>query len=227
MHNLNKLMRNTLITYEEVLFHAPTKHAMDIRMVESSIIIAEERFIRPELGFDLYDAILSYKNKIVADENEIALLQPLLPAGTMLAVGDLVNAFEFLPPAYLALWKQHLWKLTAECVITSAYPEGFVQLGAEGAFHNSPPAGLMVTSGFVSPLLTSMKWSIDKKVKDRIAPLLQSMHNYFCKNKSDFALYKGICAECVDENKQLKYTGVALNIYEEDEEECCKGRGWR
>jgi len=231
MYNKNALMRNVLITPAEVIFHAPTKHTIDPRMIGSSIIVAEERFIVPELGYDLYEALVTAKNQEVTALNLADMNTKVAP--DTVVVGDLVNALEYLSDPYKKFWKNHLWKIVAECVLVAAFPEGFVQFGSEGAFHNSPPAGLMVTSGFVTPLASSMKWAIDKKVKDRIDPLLQSMHNYLCKNQADFALYGKLsqCPQCQgDTTNQLKYTGLALGIYDEidgeDNTSCCNEKGW-
>jgi hypothetical protein len=222
MYKVNPLMRNVLITVDEVLFHAPTKQTVDVRMINSSIIIAEERFIVPELGRDLYYDIINAKN-VVATTGNLSALQTLVGAEPVLVEGDIVNALEQMSTEYQALWKQHLWKLTAECVLVAAAIEGFVQFGSEGSFHNSPPAGLMVSSGQVTPLLSSMKWTVDKKVKDRIAPLINAMHYWLCKNKADYTYYKKECPDCPDETKETKWSGIALGLYDDDEpsSKCC------
>lgn len=220
MYNLNKLERNVLITVEEVLFHAPTKHTLDPRMIESSIIVAEERFMRVELGSAMYDYIVDNKNVLVTVGN-VGALETV--SGLDLTVGQILNGYEQLNPSYQALWKQHLWKIVAECVIISAYPEGFVQMGSEGTIHSSPPAGLMVTSGQVVPLLSSMKWVIDKKIQDRLSPLMNSMHDFICKNKSanGYDLYLKTCPEvdCAGNVKERqKFTGVVMDIYDDVDE---------
>ena len=213
-------MRNVLITPQEVVFHAPTKHTLDLRMIEQSIIVAEERFIRPELGYAMYDYMATNKNVIVTSGN-IAALQLAMVDSTPIKEGDIVNAFEQLNPSYQALWKQHLWKIIAECVLTSAYPEGFVQFSSEGVFHTSPPAGLMVTSGLVAPLLPTVRWVMDKKIQDRIAPLMDSMHNYICKNKveSGFDSYGKTCVENCNgtaDEKKPKWAGLSLDLYDDE-----------
>lgn len=217
MYTVNRLMRNTLTTPIEALFHAPTKQNVDVRPIESSIIVAEERFIRTELGYDFYEYMVNTKNKTLANSGEVTIAQPLVGAtDPVLTVGDIVNAFEYLPQAYQTLWKQHLWKLVSECVIASAFPEAFIQFGAEGAFHTVPPAGLMVTSGLVTPLTSSMKWALDKKILNRISPLLESMHTFICKNKADYPYYKRECpggCNGDDENVKSKWSGFCLDIY--------------
>lgn len=229
MYRLNRLRRNVLITVDEVLFHAPTKQQIEPRMIESSIIVAEERFIRPELGWDLYNAIAAEKNKALLTQAEVDAANLLLPATTNppTVIGDSLNALEqFTTSRYKDLWYQHLWKIVSEAVIVCALPEGFVQLGVEGAFHNSPPAGLMVTSGQVTPLASSMKWAVDKKVLDRLSPLFESMHAYICNYKQDFGtLYTKPCKECLPQDG-IKNAGIALGIYDDDEPDDCCGAGW-
>lgn len=226
MYSKNNLQRNTLITFDEVVFHAPTKHTLDARMIENSIIVAEERFIHPELD-SLYDTIRNAKNVEVTEEN-LATLQPKMEDPVGLKVGDIVNAYEFLSLPLQKLWKEHLWKIVAEAVLCSALPEGWIQFGAEGAFHNSPPAGLMVTSGFTTPLISGVKYMGDKKLQDRIEPLMASMKNYICANLGSFAGYNSSkCPDC--NNKSItKYGGIALGLYDEEENDECGscGGGW-
>lgn len=192
MYALNELQRNVLITVPEIMFHAPTKHTLDQRMIEQSIIIAEERFIRPEIGSAMYDDIVDQKNVLVTSGN----LAALETASELdLTEGQVINALEQLNPSYQSLWKQYLWKIVAECVLISAYPEGFAQFGSAGVVHTSPPAGLMVTSGEVVPLLQTVKWALDKKIQDRVAPLINSMNDYICNNKANYTLYGKTCPE--------------------------------
>lgn len=216
MYNLNTLERNVLITPAEVLFHAPTAHNLDIRIVEQSIIVAEERFIRIELGYNLYNDMVNLKNTIVTSANKSSL-QTLIGPTPVLENDNVVNAFEFLTADYKLLWKLHLWKLIAECVAAVSLPEAFVQLTSEGAVHKSPPAGLMITSGTVTPLKSSMQWVMDKKMQDRIDPLVYSMHLYLCKNKSLFPFYTKEClGGCEESNLVNRNGGLALNLYADD-----------
>ena len=221
-------MRNTLITFEEVMFHAPTKHTVDRRMIDSSIIVAEERFIRSELGSDFYDQLIDTKNVVVTNIN-LATLQTKVNENVdpehqiILKEGDIVNAFEQMSASNQTLWKQHLWKIVAECLMISALPEGFIQFSSEGTFHSVPPAGLMVTSGLVTPLTSSVKWQLDKKIQDRVGPLFNSLNLFLCKNKTTYPLYKGICAECDDKTRNTKWSGVCTNLYDDEPDSpCCE-----
>ena len=226
MYTVNPLMRNTLITFEEVMFHAPTKHTVDRRMIDSSIIVAEERFIRNELGSDFYDQLVNSKNTVVTSGNlatlQIKVNENVDPENAIvLKEGDIVNAFEQMSASNQTLWKQHLWKIVAECLMVSALPEGFIQFSSEGAFHSVPPAGLMVTSGLVTPLTSSVKWQMDKKIQERVGPLFNSLNLFLCKNKETYPLYKGICADCNDNTRNTKWSGICTNLYDDDDDVTC------
>ncbi len=221
MYRINRLMRNVLITTDEVIYHAPTKHSLDPRAVEQSIIIAEERLIRTALTDDLYYAIADEKNREVTSSNKAAteqLINSSLPEGSepiTLNEGEIVNAMEFLSPNNLKLWKQHLWKLTAECVMLGSTPEAYVQFGAEGVIHTVPAAGPMNTTGLVSPELRSVKWLMDKKMMDRIDPLTEAMHAWICRNKSSYPLY---ARDCGCDSKGVAYkrkSDIVLGLYDD------------
>ena len=219
-------MRNVLITPAEVMFHAPTKQTLDARQIEQSIIIAEERFIRPELGWLFYEELILAKNLVVTDLNLSATQDLFGDEHTTLKPGDRVNAYEFMLAGQQALWKEHLWKITAECVMVIAFPEGFIQFSSEGVFHTVPPAGLMVTSGLVTPELRSVKWAMDNKIQDRIAPLMQSMHNFLCRYKTTngYVNYVKECP-CDEDAPKLKHNDFILSLYDE-EDSCDCGPGW-
>lgn len=227
MYRINPLMRNVLITTDEVIFHAPTKHTLDPRTIEQSIIIAEERLIRPALSDDLYYSLIDQKNKIVTSANKATLEQQIndsLPVGSeavVLAEGDIVNAMEFLTADNLALWKQHLWKLTAECVMLGSTPESFVQFGAEGVIHTVPTAGPMNTAGLVSPELRSVKWLMDKKMMDRIDPLTEALHSWLCRNKTKYPLYSRDCGCDVKGVAYKRKSDIVLGLYDDIDNTQC------
>ena len=231
MYRLNLLDRNVLVTPDEVIRHAPTKHTLDHRMIENSIIIAEERFIRPALTHAYYEAMIAEKNKVVTEDNKATLeaqINASLPEGSAavtLTAGQVVNALEYLSADNQSLWKQFLWKVTAECVLLLAYPEGYVQFGSSGVIHENAPAGPMTSGGIVAPDLRSVKWAMDKKLQDRIDPLLQSMHFWICKQKeadsSKYSLYDKYCDCDVNGIAYKRKTDVILGAYNDDENETC------
>lgn len=235
MYRLNPLKRNVLITVDEVLFHGPTGQNIDPRVIEQSIIVAEEGIIRVALGYDFYRALVDSKNTLVTSSNKSTLQDTItnaLPEGSqdvVLNEGDIVNAYESLSSENKTLWTEHLWKLTAEVVIMIAYPEGFVQLDSQGVHHKNPPAGPMTSGGIVSPDLRTMKWSLDKKQMMRIDPLREAMHLWLCKqqkaDKSKYALYEKPCDCDSDGTAYKRKTDLVLTAYDDidgvDNGNCC------
>jgi hypothetical protein len=232
MYRINPLMRNVLITTDEVVFHAPTKHTIDPRMIEQSIIIAEERLIRPALGFEFYTALCAQKNTLVTDANKVALqatIDDSQPAGSqpvILNTGDIVNAYEYLNAENLALWKQYLWKLAAESVVLLSTSEAFIQFASTGVIHAQPPAGPMNAEGVVTPDLRSVKWFMDKKMMDRVDPLRESMHLWLCQQKSGtskYSLYTKACDCNADGVAYKRKTDWVVGMYDDDDDKkCCK-----
>lgn len=233
MYRLNPLQRNVLLTVDEVIFHAPTSHTIDPRKIEPNIIVAEERLIMPTLGYEYYYALIDEKNTLVTALNKAGLeteINDSLPDGATevtLQEGQIVNSNEFLSASNLALWKQHLWKLAAEAVILASYPEGFVQFAAEGTVHTTPQAGPMTNATVTSPELRSMKWSMDKKMMDRIDPLREAMHLWLCvKKKADtslYPLYTKFCDCNVDGVAYKRKSDIVLGLYDDDENtNCCE-----
>lgn len=228
MYQLNPLMRNVLITTNEVIFHAPTKHTMDPRIIQQAIIIAEERFIVPALGFTFYTALVNEKNVEIIDDtvkDAMQLLMPV-PANPVLQLGDVVNAMEFMTTDNRALWKQVLWKLCAECVMLIAYPEAYIQFGAEGLHHSVAPASPMGGGQIVGPDLRSVKWMMDKKHTDRIDPLLESLQSYICFYKSKYPSYTDCPCENSDSEFQGKKTNIILGLYDDVDDRCCDDDMW-
>ena len=230
MYRLNNLMRNVLITTDEVVFHAPTKQTLDPRTIQNCIIIAEERFIVPEFGFDLYYDMASYKNVVVTSLNIVSLQTKFQNSATppqntiTLKEGMIVNAYELMPVDYQALWIQQLWKLLSECVMVIAYPEAFIQFGTEGIMHGVAPAGPMTTATTVGPDLKSVKWVMDKKIADRIDPLITAMKNFICwQRKTSPAIYPKYTIPCPCENDdtvKVRKSNFVLGIYDDDDVNC-------
>jgi hypothetical protein len=221
MYRVNTLQQNTLLTPDEVIFHVPTKQTLDPRTVLNSIIVTELRFIMQELGYDIYSDMINQKNVPVTSSN-LADLQTHFTDVT-LKIGDLVNASEFLSAPYLKLWKQgNLWKLCAEAVLLLAAPDEFIQFRTEGIVHPNPPASVMSSAGVVTPDLKSVRWMMDKKLSDRIDPLLESVKGFICATPSDYPKYTG--CPCTDDNgpqnSNSRRTNWVTGIYDSDDKNC-------
>lgn len=229
MYRINPLQRNVLITVDEVIFHAPTKHTLDPRTIEQHIIVAEERFIRPLLCYDYYQALIAEKNTLVTDDNKETLQTQINDSLSIeqkqpeIVAGQVINALEFLGTDNKTLWKEHLWKLTAECVMLLAYPESYLQFGTEGVLMSNPPANPLGNTGPTSPDLRTLKWAMDKKLMDRIDPLIEALHQWICKQQkadsSKYTLYERTC-DC--DSKGVAYkrkTDWVLGLYDNVEED--------
>lgn len=228
MYRLNNLERNVLITPDEVIFHAPTDHTIDHIKIQHAIIIAEERFIRPALTYELYEQLIAEKNLLITVGNLTAtqdIINNALPGDSsqvVLQVGDIVNAAEFMATNSLLLWKQHLWKLTAEAVLLIAVPDAFVQFSSTGIVHAQPTSNAISAAGVVTPDLRSVKWIMDKKLMDRIDPLTEAMHVFLCYNKLNYPNYDRHC-DC--DSKGIAYkrkTDWVTGIYDSEQNCDCR-----
>jgi hypothetical protein len=157
--------------------------------------------------------------KITA-ENQAAT-QALIGNSYTLKVGDIVNAAEYLAGYNSTLWYELLWKLTAECVMLTAFPEAYVQFGSEGVVHTVAPAGPMGGGGTVAPELRTVKWTMDKKLMDRIDPLIEALHSYICTNKGRFPKYTKSCPCDAEVNSKSRKTDLVLGLYDEPDKCGC------
>lgn len=233
MYRVNLLKRNVLITTDEIINRGTTQHTLDPKKIENSIIVAEERFIRPLMGYDFYRAFVDSKNLLITSGNKTAqqtLIQASLPTDAqdvVLNEGDIVNAVEYLSAENKTLWNEHLWQLCTECVLLMAFPDNYVQFATAGIVHNAPLAGPMGSEKVTAPDLRTVKWAMDKKLMDRIDPLRESMHLWLCKQqKADsakYTLYEKACDCNADGVAYKRKTDLVLGIYDDEETtDCCE-----
>lgn len=222
MISLNPLKTNVLITTDEVIFHAPVEGTVDPREILQSIIIAERRFIKPMLGSTVYDATAAAKNKLVTSANKDALQADLNAGRTgretiTLKEGDLVNSDTYLTSIQLALWTNYLHKITAECVYFTALPVNRSRFTSQGMMQNNPNS---VTSDRASATidLRDLKHLMDRSLQDRIAPLMEDMHQYMCKTK--FSGYTKDCGCDSNGTAYKKKSDIILSMYNDDDERC-------
>jgi hypothetical protein len=219
MIGVNPLRTKVLITADEVIFHAPTDQQVDIRILLQSIIIAERRFIEPVLCSTVYDALINAKNKIVTTDNK-ATLQAEVNAGRpadraqiILNEGDYVNSDTYLSTSQLALWQDHLHKITAECVWLVALPVNRARFNSAGVMKNNPET-ITDNRASVTVDLADMKHLLDKGLNERVTVLIGAMHNYLCKVK-----YSGYDRDCGCGSKEVstqKSSGVIFGLYDDD-----------
>lgn len=227
MKVINDLHRYTLITAQEVQKVMSKSTNLDLNRLRANIIVSEERFLRGFLGFDFYEALINSKNIEVTTENKDTLQTSIRAewgdSGFVLNVGDVINSFDNLSVDNKKLWKQHLWQITAECVMFVAYPDNYTDFTSQGLVHNAPRfdgIGGLNGGNTSTPELGTLKFQMDKMLSGRIEPLLESMHKFICKYQSLYSLYEKPC-DC--DFNGVSYSGSGpklINIYEEDDEDC-------
>lgn len=208
MYRVNYTGRPVLLTYDEFMKHAATDSNVDMRQVIQNIVIAEERWIAPALGDELYLAICAEKNTLITSTNQAAQLAlvnaslaevgaPAITAQDM-PVGEYVNAIETVTTAaYSDLWKMYLAKLCAECVDLTTIIPSWLRHTSQGQQKNNPEVIGGNGQNSASGDRKDVQFKIDKFVQDRIDPLIARMQLYICKRITDFALY---CHECESNN---------------------------
>jgi hypothetical protein len=205
MYRISPLPRKVLITSDEVIALAAIEENPGSRILIAAIQIAEERFIRPALGNELYYAFRDKKNVVVTDVNKATLEAMIndseeLAEPVVLNVGEILNAAEFMDDDWMKqLWNEHLWKLCAEAVVYIATPTNFSRFTAQGEMQNNPKtlAAMGDGKGAASADLPDIKWKMDKLMMDRIDPLISAMNEWICENITHFTNYdKKRCAGC-------------------------------
>ncbi len=214
---VNPLKTKVLITTDEVIFHTPTDHQVDPRIILQCIIVAERRFIKPMLGAAVYQTLVDVKNKLVDSSNK-ASLQTDVNAGRsgrepiVLNEGDYVNSDTYFNAAQLALWTDYLHKIVAECVYYIALPVNRTRFNTEGMMQNSPNS-ITTAATSVSIALADLKHLMDKSLKDRIAPLMEDLHKYMC--ASGFTGYEKDCGCDSDGHPHQRKSDIVLGMYDD------------
>jgi hypothetical protein len=224
MYKVNLLPRKVLITPDEVISQGPTDANPDPRVILQAIQIAEDRFVKPAIGKDLYNDFRDKKNVVVTTINKTNL-ESAFNNGAVLSNGEMVNAIELVDNAwYIQLWNEYLWKLTAECVIYIASPVNYSKFTASGEVNNNPQVMAIQTegSGSSSVSLRSMQWKLDQILMNRIDPLKAAMHEWLCDNRGYFPLYNRSCKQNEDGISYQRKSGW-IHMYDNDSgsKNCC------
>lgn len=186
MYRINNLSRNVLITTDEVVAQVAMDENPAITVLEQSIIVAEERFIKPAICRDLYEAIRTAKNITVTDANKAALSSQ---SSINLNSGQILNAIELVTdPNIIILWNEYLWKLTAECVVYIATIPNWSRFSASGQMVNNPKT-ITDGTGAASVDLLELKYKITKTQQDVIDPLIASMKEFLAINFGKYPLF--------------------------------------
>jgi hypothetical protein len=222
----NPLRTKVLITTDEVQFHAPTDSAIDVRVILQSIIIAERRFIKPLIGKTVYEGLINAKNRLVTSANK-ADMQTAINAGRgsdrepiVLVEGDYVNSDTYLDTKQLALWQEHLHKLTAECVWYCSLPVNRARFTAKGVVKNFPET-ISQEQESVTIDLKDLKHLLDAGLFTRVSPLIEDLHRYMC--DTGYPSYDRDC-DCDLKGSPFKNrSGVYFGLYDDDRDCDCKG----
>lgn len=223
MYRVVNLPRKVLITTDEAIAQGPTEDNVSPRFILSAIQIAEERFVKPAIGKEMYYDFRDQKNVVVTDLNK-AYLEGLindelqLDTPIELEVGDIVNSLELVTNDwYIQLWKEHLWKIAAEAVVYIAIPSNYTRFTSQGQMQNNPRTLSYDGQGQGSQTaeLKDVKFILDKTLMDRIDPLLAGMHEWICENKEQFTNYSKLkeCKCNADGISVSRKTGFVHGLY--------------
>jgi hypothetical protein len=155
---------------------APTTARFDVNVIAPHVLSAEERFLLPVLGVDLYDDLVLNQNAAESNYNP--------------SVGAIVLKFPN-DPAYELLWVNYLMRYTAYSVFYEVLPFLAVQVSSKGIYQNDSEFAQNSGIGGVRFLQDNMMQKIDN-----LKPLLES---YLCKNKTTFLLFDSSLCPCYDE----------------------------
>lgn len=200
MYRRNKLPRPVLCTVDEILAMAPIDQEADIRYLQNSIIAAEERWIVPALGQNLYTDLVSQKNQQVTILNQAAMLvninDSLTAAGKQtIVIGDLpigmwVNAIDFCAGNYQSLWNMFLWQICAEAVTAMAMIPAWSRMTGQGVENNNPKTLTGEGQGAQTVGIKTMEKILDNAYQQRIKPLIARMQEWIC-DAGTYTLFTG------------------------------------
>lgn len=244
MYRINYLNRPTLITPDEVLFHAATDNNIDVRQILPNIIVAEERVIAPALCDGFYEELLALKNVTVTEGNQDDLLtkinislvasgkQPI--TATNIPIGTIINAIELVSNSdYVTLWNRFLWKLTAEAVDMMTTVPSWLRHTTKGQQKNNPPIIGGNGEASASGDRKDVQFKIDMQMQERIDPLIERMRLWICNQKiTDKAKFGNYCKQCECDGKPdgislLRKTDWVFGAYDEVNNGCGCNDGFK
>lgn len=225
MYALIKIGRRVLISPSEVISNVTADATLSIDKVQHSIIIAEERFVRTFLGWELYELLLNAKNQVVTDDNKVSLqasIDDTYKETITLKNGDIVNASEFLSADYKALWDYGLCKYIAEAVKFVAIPDAYAEWSESGIQKNNPAIPTLAENQerVAAIGLNEAKWLMDTWMNQRLEPLKNAIHTFICRNVTKYPGYIQPC-ECNDNRANaVAKSGYVVTSFYDDDEDC-------
>lgn len=196
MYIVSNLNRLAIISVDEVIASIPSDMNPSVTHLEKSIVVAEERVLKPAMCFDFYYELRGLKNKIVTDGNK-AELQSKFQTGTTLSVGEVVNAIELVEnEKYREWWNEFGVHIAANAVMYMSTPMNWLRTTSAGEVLNSPKTLVLDAKGSTSGDLKDVQWKMNKLFQDWIDPLIAASDEWLCKNKQYFPNYN--CKKCAD-----------------------------
>lgn len=159
---------------------APTTARFDINIISPHVKSAEERFIIPILGVNLYNDMVDKQNAAESNYNP--------------AVGAIIEKFP-LDANYEEFWVNYLMRYVAYSVFYEALPYIGLQVSSKGVFQlNSETAENLGINGVRF---------IQDNMMQRLSDLEPLIKSYLCENKADFTLYNS--SNCPDNECHCGY----------------------
>lgn len=234
MYSVNTCTTPVLITPDECMRQF-SGNKLDPNIWSSSIEIAEERFVRPVLGDDLYNDICSEKNILLTSGN-LATYQDLINTqnganAQTLQVGWYINAYELFANSgnntnYASLWTTCLWKFCYEAVFFVALAENYVKMTDSGVIKNNPTPGFIDSNSSqgtsAGANLKDIKYMRDDTMLQRISIMRDKTINYLYDNYALFPLYPQKLVDQTKHHKNSSHKDSFINIYDDDD---CRHRG--
>ena len=179
---------------------APTNARFDINLISPHIASAEERFLIPILGQDMYDDMVSKQNAAISNYNPDA--------------GALVDKFP-TDANYETLWTKYLLRFEGYFIYYEVLPYVTIQVGSNGAYFNNVEYGQNIG-------VQGLKFMQDTTMQ-KIENLREKIKDFLCDNKADYTLFDDKecpCTECVECDCTCGY----WNLYHKPCPTCKKGK---
>lgn len=155
---------------------APTTARFDVNQIAPHILSAEERFLLPILGEDLYNDLVLNQNAAESNYNP--------------SVGAIVLKFP-TDPVYEALWTKYLMRYTAYSVYYEVLPYLTIQVSSKGIYQND--------SEFAQNAGISGVRFLQDNTMQKIDNLKILLESYLCENKTDLPLFNAKNCPCDDD----------------------------
>lgn len=218
--------RNTLITPQEVIEYANVSDNMDMKIIRNSIIVAEERFIVPLIGFAAYSAFCSAKNVAIDGTNSAtirAAIDTQNAAYGIAAISDAdwatvfkVNAIELCSDIYQQVWNQYLLQICAEAVHAQLVVVGWTRTTAAGEMQNAPKS-ITGNSDVASASMKDVKMKQDNIYLSRITPLCNAFKDWMCYTMLALPYFDN--SYCNVKKENANSFGLAMGGYDDKDDE--------